>query len=299
MQSFVRTNQMQIAQPSAKATMTPNRVIAQGRSQSMNPFVPANSDGLDVLREDIYFEDMHRSDPMSIGTIVDDRPIYFLLKRGMDFTVTALSMAFLLPMLIVLAVLVKRSSPGPAIFAQERVGARRVRRNGRVYWQRTTFTFYKFRSMYQDADQNLHRQFVEAYMNGDHEKMAAIQPDKDGADMFKLNGDPRVTGIGNFLRKTSLDELPQLWNVFRGDMSLVGPRPIVEDEIARYGDFISYYENSRPGMTGLWQVSGRNNVDYKERVSLDVWYARNWSLWNDVVILMKTVPVVFLRKGGY
>ena len=115
----------------------------------------------------------------------------------------------------------------------------------------------------------------------------------------KLKRDPRVTPIGRFLRRTSLDELPQLWNILRGEMSLVGPRPIVEEEIARYGDKFPLYIKVIPGLTGLWQVSGRNNITYEERVSLDAYYVRNWSVWLDVYILLRTVWVVLTGEGAY
>ena len=116
---------------------------------------------------------------------------------------------------------------------------------------------------------------------------------------FKLKNDPRITPIGNILRKTSLDELPQLWNVFKGEMSLVGPRPVTRLELKHYGDDLIYYKMVRPGISGLWQVSGRNDVDYSTRVYLDAWYVKNWSLWNDIVILAKTVNIVLRRKGAY
>jgi undecaprenyl-phosphate galactose phosphotransferase len=116
---------------------------------------------------------------------------------------------------------------------------------------------------------------------------------------FKLKNDPRVNRFGNFLRRSSIDELPQLWNVLRGDMSLVGPRPVVQAELERYQDDVAYYLMSRPGMTGLWQVSGRNDVDYGTRVYFDAWYVKNWSLWTDLVILFKTVAVVLKRAGAY
>jgi UDP-galactose-lipid carrier transferase len=114
----------------------------------------------------------------------------------------------------------------------------------------------------------------------------------------KLRRDPRVTPIGRFLRKTSLDELPQLVNVLRGDMSLVGPRPIVAAERRFYGKHIDDYYSIRPGITGLWQISGRSDTSYERRVELDVWYVRNWTLWRDVVILLKTLPIVLLRRGA-
>lgn len=124
---------------------------------------------------------------------------------------------------------------------------------------------------------------------------ARLEWEKD----FKLKNDPRVTAIGKFLRKTSLDELPQLFNVLRGEMSLVGPRPIIDREIERYEDGYYYYQLVLPGITGLWQVSGRNDVDYKNRVRLDEWYVKNWSLWYDIVIIIKTFGVVLKRTGAY
>ena len=116
---------------------------------------------------------------------------------------------------------------------------------------------------------------------------------------FKLKDDPRITKIGKFLRKTSLDELPQLLNVLKGEMSLVGPRPIIEQEVAKYGEYFEYFIAVKPGITGLWQVSGRNDIEYDERVQLDVWYVRNWSIELDLQILFKTVLVVLGRKGSY
>lgn len=124
---------------------------------------------------------------------------------------------------------------------------------------------------------------------------AKAEWDKD----YKLKNDPRITSIGHFIRKTSLDELPQLWNVFKGEMSLVGPRPVVEDELNRYGENKEYYLMTNPGMTGLWQVSGRNDTDYATRVYLDAWYVKNWSLWYDIAILFKTINVVLKRDGAY
>jgi len=116
---------------------------------------------------------------------------------------------------------------------------------------------------------------------------------------FKLKDDPRITKIGQFLRRTSLDELPQLYNVFQGKMSLVGPRPIIEDEIEKYGEYFDYFTAVKPGITGLWQVSGRNDISYEERVRLDVWYVRNWSMELDIMILVKTAAIVLARKGSY
>jgi lipopolysaccharide/colanic/teichoic acid biosynthesis glycosyltransferase len=118
-------------------------------------------------------------------------------------------------------------------------------------------------------------------------------------ETFKLKNDPRITRIGHLLRKTSMDELPQLFNVLKGEMSLVGPRPIINAELERYSDEVDYYLLSKPGMTGLWQVSGRSDVDYETRVYLDAWYVKNWSMWNDIAILFKTVSVVLRKDGAY
>ena len=124
---------------------------------------------------------------------------------------------------------------------------------------------------------------------------ARLEWEKD----FKLKDDPRITPIGRWLRARSLDELPQLWNVLKGEMSLVGPRPIVKKELSYYQEDVDYYLMAKPGMTGLWQVSGRNNVSYDMRVYFDTWYAKNWSLWNDIVILLKTAKVVCKKTGAY
>lgn len=170
-----------------------------------------------------------------------------------------------------------RQSGGTAIYGHERIG-----RHGKP------FRCLKFRTMVPDADRALAELLA-------RDPRAREEWERD----FKLKNDPRVTPIGAFLRETSLDELPQLWNVLKGEMSLVGPRPIVEEELKRYGDQVGYYLEAPPGMTGLWQISGRNETDYEDRVALDCWYVRNWSLWYDLVILLKTVRVVFAREGAY
>ena len=204
------------------------------------------------------------------------RPVPRFLKRVFDI---AGSLALLLLLSPVFAYLVWkiRLTGGAAIFSHLRVG-----RYGKP------FGCLKFRTMVADAEDAL-RRLLEA------DPWARAQWERD----FKLKDDPRITAIGEFLRRTSLDELPQLWNVLRGEMSLVGPRPIIEQELERYGDQIGYYLETRPGITGLWQISGRNNTSYDDRVALDSWYVRNWSLWYDLVILVKTVKVVLRGQGAY
>lgn len=199
------------------------------------------------------------------------------LKRGFDLMLSAASLVVLSPALVLVTMLVKLDSKGPAFFGHTRVG-----RGGK------RFTCYKFRTMVPGA-----QDMLEDLLKNDQQ--ARMQWHKD----FKLKNDPRVTRVGRFLRKTSLDELPQIWNVLKGEMSFIGPRPIVPEEVDRYGRKARYLFRVPPGITGLWQVSGRNDIDYGERVLLDEYYAKNWSLWLDVEILLRTVGAVFRRDGAY
>ncbi|WP_067708484.1 MULTISPECIES: undecaprenyl-phosphate galactose phosphotransferase WbaP [unclassified Erwinia] len=199
-----------------------------------------------------------------------------ILKRAFDLVGALGIITMLMPALAVLIFMVARDG-GKPIYGHERVGM-----NGRK------FKCLKFRSMVVNS-----KEVLEEVLRTD--PVARAEWDKD----FKLKNDPRITRIGHFIRKTSLDELPQLWNVVRGDMSLVGPRPVIEDELERYAGDVDYYFMAKPGMTGLWQVSGRNDVDYETRVYFDSWYVKNWSLWNDIAILFKTIGVVLKRDGAY
>ena len=200
-----------------------------------------------------------------------------IMKRIFDIVATVCGGILILPILAIVAVLIYLDSPGPIVFGHKRVG-----QGGKE------FPCYKFRSMVPNAQEAL-----EVYLK---ENPAACEEwERD----FKLKDDPRVTRIGKFLRKTSLDELPQLWNVLVGDMSLVGPRPIVRDEIVKYGDYINDFYLVPPGITGVWQVSGRSDTTYEERVLMDSWYVHNWSVWIDIVYLLKTVLVVYKAKGAY
>ncbi len=231
----------------------------------------------------------------------DDKSWYFVGKRVMDLTIVSLSLILIMPLLLFIAVLIKLDSPGPAIFRQERVGARRRIRNGKIEWVETPFTIYKFRTMRVDAKATLHRQFIAAYIAGDEAEMAAIQAQQakdDAADKYKLANDPRVTSVGKFLRKTSLDELPQLWNVLRGNMSLVGPRPPIPYEVELY----LYHHHLRlmatPGITGLWQVKGRSATSFEEMVNMDIEYIRQQSLLLDMKLIFGTVTAVVNGKGA-
>jgi len=200
-----------------------------------------------------------------------------VLKQLFDIATTLLGGILAIPLLLIIALLIRFDSPGPVVFAHRRTGKHGAQ-----------FSCYKFRTMVCNAQEALNQYLADN---------AAAKAEWE--QEFKLKNDPRVTRIGKFLRKTSLDELPQLFNVLKGEMSLVGPRPIVEDEIAKYGEYIQDYYLVRPGLTGLWQVSGRNDVEYDGRVQMDSWYVRNWSLSLDIVMLLKTVKIVLQGKGAY
>ncbi len=198
-------------------------------------------------------------------------------KRALDLTLTLLAAIFVIPLIAIIAMWIKIDSPGPVFYAHQRVG-----------YEGKPFGAWKFRSMVQNADQVLGQ-----YLERNPQLREEWERD------HKLRRDPRVTLIGGILRQTSLDELPQLWNVLRGEMSLVGPRPIVTEEISKYGPQFMLYTKVKSGMTGLWQISGRNDTSYDQRVRLDSFYVRNWSVWLDLYILFKTIKVVLFRKGAY
>ena len=204
-------------------------------------------------------------------------PKRLLLKRSMDLVFSLVGGIVILPILLGIALAIKLESPGPVFFRQTRIG-----RNGE------TIRILKFRTMVSNAEAVLNQ-----YLAENPELRKEWEADQ------KLRNDPRITRVGAVLRRMSLDELPQLWNVLEGDMSLVGPRPIVENEIVRYGSAFSAYTRVRPGMTGLWQVSGRNDLSYRQRVHLDRFYICNWSTWLDLLILARTIPVVFGHRGAY
>lgn len=197
--------------------------------------------------------------------------------RILDITLILLAAPYILLAFLFLAILVKLDSPGPVFYHQMRIG-----RFGRK------FPVYKFRTMVQNADQVL-----QDYLDKSPELKV------EWLATHKLKQDPRVTRLGGLLRAWSLDELPQLWNIIIGDMSLVGPRPIVDAEVEKYGKCFELYIQVRPGLTGLWQVSGRNNTTYEHRVELDEYYVRNRSLKLDLQILLKTVLVVLKKDGAY
>lgn len=199
-----------------------------------------------------------------------------MLKRTLDIFVSLSLLVILLPLFIYLMIKISRDG-GPALYGHLRVGM-----SGKK------FKCYKFRSMVTNSQQVL-------------TQILATDPQAQAEwhKNVKLKNDPRITQLGHFMRRTSIDELPQLWNVLKGEMSLVGPRPVTADELIRYRQYRKYYLAVRPGITGLWQMSGRNDLSYRERVRLDIRYIIRWSFLKDVIILAKTVYVVLFRKGAY
>jgi len=206
------------------------------------------------------------------------------IKRAMDMVGSLLMLVLLAPLLLIIALAIKASSKGPALFKQKRVG-----HHGQL------FTMFKFRSMYINNDHTVHKEFVTKFIASDASKQAST---KHPEGVYKLTNDKRITRIGKFLRKTSLDELPQLLNVLKGDMSLVGPRPPIPYEVAVYETWHRRRVlGVKPGITGLWQVSGRSRVKFDEMVRLDVRYAESWTPWLDFIILLRT-PLAVIRGNG-
>lgn len=196
-----------------------------------------------------------------------------VLKRAVDITASTLGMVVLSPMLIAIGTMIAFSSPGPVIYKSPRIG-----KNGKP------FSMYKFRTMCNDADHLREKMRKENNLEG---------------ELFKIENDPRITRVGYVLRKYSLDEFPQLLNVIRGEMSLVGPRPLPPDESALFEAPYTLRFEVKPGVTGLWQVSGRSNLSFKQLCELELSYTLNWSLWKDLQILIQTIPAVLIRKGAY
>jgi exopolysaccharide biosynthesis polyprenyl glycosylphosphotransferase len=197
-----------------------------------------------------------------------------IVKRLMDLLLATAAIIMLMPLLVLVALLIKLNSKGPVLFRQLRVG-----RNGKL------FLMWKFRSMYEDAEER---------------KQELIgNNDLQGNLLFKMKSDPRITAVGRVIRKLSLDELPQLWNVLQGAMSMVGPRPAIPEEVLRYTHYHARRLLAKPGITCIWQVSGRSNIPFEQQVELDLLYIRRQSLWTDLKLLLQTIPAVVLARGAY
>ncbi|HKT37985.1 MAG TPA: sugar transferase [Ktedonobacterales bacterium] len=207
---------------------------------------------------------------------------YLRLKRAMDVVLTVMALIPISVVMLVTAIIIRLDSPGPAIYRQTRYGV-----NGQ------RFTFYKFRSMYQNVASDVHEKATATFMDG------AGELNRGDKEMpYKLGDDSRVTRVGRFIRKTSIDELPQLWNILKGDMSIVGPRPPVEYEIKRYSARHFLRLTGKPGLTGTWQVFGRGRVTFEEMIDQDISYLETQSLIYDLKLMVLTVPVMITGRGG-
>jgi undecaprenyl-phosphate galactose phosphotransferase len=200
-----------------------------------------------------------------------------IAKRIFDLIVAGLSFLICIPLIFFAALLIKLTSKGPIFYKQERLGKDKI-----------LFPCYKFRTMYLDGNERL-------------QKILKSSPEikLEWEKFMKIANDPRVTLLGKFLRRTSIDELPQLWNVIKGEMSLVGPRPYLPREVKNLEKRMGIITKVKPGITGLWQVSGRSQLSFDERLTLDEYYVKNWSLWSDIVIIVKTLKVFFKAEGAY
>jgi exopolysaccharide biosynthesis polyprenyl glycosylphosphotransferase len=225
-------------------------------------------------------------DPLLYPELLDVKRTAFVMKRSMDIAGSLFALIFACPFLVVISILIKLTSKGPVLFRQERVGE-----GGKP------FTFLKFRSMYFANDPTIHQDYVKLLIAGEVESDIPAASQKN---VYKLTNDPRITPIGKFLRKTSLDELPQFLNVLKGEMSIVGPRPPVPYEFERYEIWHRQrVMGVKPGITGLWQVSGRSNTKFADMVRLDLEYAKSWSPWLDLMIMLKTPRVILSGDGAY
>lgn len=216
------------------------------------------------------------SDILGMNEIhIKEKKMYIFIKRFLDIIGAFLGVIILSPVFLLVAIAIKIEDPkGDIIFGHMRVG-----KDGKL------FPCFKFRSMYANAEE-MKNNFTP-------------EQKKEYEETFKLKDDPRITKVGNFIRKTSLDELPQMFNILRGEMTIVGPRPIVEDELKYYGEYAKYYKAVKPGLTGLWQVSGRSDTSYDERVELDMEYITTRNTFKDIYIMMMTVVKVIKREGSY
>ena len=244
------------------------------RCRSSHCQINITSDHFGIIGEKLNNQEFHDLQYVSIFQSINDLYIG-LLKRLFDVVSAAIIIVILSPLFLLLGIIIKLSSKGPVFYTPTSIG-----KNGQP------FTFIKFRSMYYGSPNTIHEKLVEDFMSG---KIIGA----------KLRDDPRITWIGNYLRKYSLDELPQLFNVIRGEMSLVGPRPSTKYEYAQMEEWHKYRYSVLPGITGLWQIAGRAEVSFTDMIMMDLYYIENCSLWFDLIILYKTIKVVFNGKGGY
>ncbi|MDO9301371.1 MAG: sugar transferase [Anaerolineales bacterium] len=249
------------------------------------------------MQNETRLESIRNNNLNALRLMVEDRINYYAAKRIMDLVISFILLVLLSPVMFFTAIVIFIYSPGPIFFKQERVGARRHSRDGRFFWKKVNFHCYKFRTMKINADPSVHQAYIKALIENDEAQMTALQ----GAPTQprKLVNDSRIILPGKFLRKLSLDELPQLWNVLIGDMSLIGPRPAIPYEVEMYKHWHLRRLEAQPGITGLQQVTARCTTDFDQQVSLDIEYIDNQSLWLDMKIILKTPLAIISTKGAY
>jgi lipopolysaccharide/colanic/teichoic acid biosynthesis glycosyltransferase len=252
---------------------------------------------LSQMQSDVHLNLIHKDDPNTLCVTPNNRIAYYTIKRILDVVAASILLILLAPLMMIIAAVIYIYSPGPVLFVQKRVGARRFTYKGYSYWKRCYFDCYKFRTMKIDADPSVHQEFVKALIENDETKMEALQ----GAPTQprKLVNDSRILAPGRLLRKLSLDELPQFWNVLIGDMSLVGPRPAIPYEVEMYKPWHLQRLQAQPGLSGLQQVTARSIADFDRQVQLDIDYIENQSIWLDLKIIIKTPLAVFSTSGAY
>jgi lipopolysaccharide/colanic/teichoic acid biosynthesis glycosyltransferase len=268
------------------------------------------------LQREISLSTLQQYDPDTTHLVTDERHAYYLFKRLFDFSVALFLLILLSPLLLLIAIAIFVYSPGPVFFVQERVGARRKNQDGRTRWERADFRCYKFRTMKLNADSSIHQAYIKALIENNEEQMQAAQiaatrprgplsqeqllaAQKAPTLPRKLVNDDRVIAPGKILRKLSLDELPQLFNVLRGDMSLIGPRPAIPYEVDMYKPWHKLRLQAQPGISGLQQVTARSTTDFDEQVMWDIAYIKDQSIWLDLKIAWKTPLAVISARGAY
>jgi lipopolysaccharide/colanic/teichoic acid biosynthesis glycosyltransferase len=249
------------------------------------------------LQNETRLDSIRNNTPKALRLVSEGSNIYYTVKRMMDFVIAFILLMLLSPLMLFVAIIIFIYSPGPILFKQERVGSRRQSHGGHSSWKRVNFQCYKFRTMKIDADPSVHQAYIKALIENDETQMTALQ----GAPTQprKLVNDTRIIRPGKLLRKLSLDELPQLWNVLIGDMSLIGPRPAIPYEVEMYKQWHLRRLEAQPGITGLQQVTARCTTDFDQQVQLDIEYIDNQSLWLDMKIILKTPLAIISTTGAY
>ena len=249
------------------------------------------------MREEIKLNLEQETDLQKLHLAIAGREGYYAVKRLMDLVFAFCLLVALLPVMLLIAAAIYIYSPGPIFYIQERIGARRFRVGSQTYWKREPFRFYKFRTMKVNSDPSIHQRYVTALIENDRKSMAEVQGEE--ISIRKIVKDPRLIRPGSLLRKYSLDELPQLWNVIRGDMSLIGPRPPISYEVKVYKPWHYGRFDAQPGISGLQQVKARCNANFDDQVKLDLEYIKNQSLWLDIKLALSTPLAVISARGAY